>query len=224
MWDVIIGYLMVPGQQLLNLLVSILFSVALSAFIAVVYKATHRGMSYEPSLLVTMLVIAPIVTMVMFFIQGNLVLSLGLVGSLSIIRFRTPIKDSRDMVFLFWAIGVGLGCGTYNWTVTIAATLAISLVVMVAFLLRYRIPLQGEFVLVVSGRGSSLTSEIENVLRSYQVYARIRSHQAEEDRWETVYELQAPKADLAKGLVEDINRLDGVKKVSLLAPQLALPV
>lgn len=224
MWDVIVAYLMVPGQQLLNLLVSILFSVALSAFIAVIYKTTHRGMSYEPSLIVTILAIAPIVAMVMFFIQGNLVLSLGLVGSLSIIRFRTPIKDSRDMVFLFWSIGVGLGCGTYNWTITIAASLAISLVVMVAFLLRYRMPLQGEFILVVSGQGDNLASEIENVIRSYQVHVRIRSHQAEDDRWETVYELEAPKADLAKGLVEDLNRLDGVRKVSLLAPQLALPV
>src|SRR5690625_5465921 len=72
-------------------------------------------MTYERSFLTTFVLISPIVTMVVYFIQGDLVVSLGLVGSLSIIRFRTPIKDTRDMVFLFWSIAVGLGAGTGNW-------------------------------------------------------------------------------------------------------------
>ncbi|HZK33746.1 MAG TPA: DUF4956 domain-containing protein [Bacillota bacterium] len=224
MWDNIIGYLMIPGQEMLNLLVSLFFSVVLAAFIAIVYRAVHKSMSYEPAFLTTITAMAPIVTMVMFFIQGNLVLSLGLVGSLSIIRFRTPIKDSRDMVFIFWAIGVGLGCGTYNWTITIAATLVIALVLTVLFLIKYKKPIHGEYVLVVTGQGSLSSDEIEAVLKSYDLYARVRTKQIEDDKWEIIYELIVSQSDLVKGLVEDIDKLDDVNKVSLLAPQLALPV
>src|SRR5690625_5583288 len=83
-------------------------------------------MTYERSFLTTFVLISPIVTMVVYFIQGDLVVSLGLVGSLSIIRFRTPIKDTRDMVFLFWSIAVGLGAGTGNWTITIVASIIVA--------------------------------------------------------------------------------------------------
>ncbi|MFA6698422.1 MAG: DUF4956 domain-containing protein [Eubacteriales bacterium] len=224
MWDIIMGYLMVPGQELVNLLVSLLFSVVLSVFIAIVYRVVHRSMTYEPGFLTTIAGIGPIVTMVMFFIQGNLVLSLGLVGSLSIIRFRTPIKDSRDMVFIFWSIGVGLGCGTYNWTITIVSTLIIALLVTVLFLLKHKRTVRGEYILVVSGKGDLPSGQVEKVLSSQQLYARIRTKQLEAEKWELIYELVVPKADSIDGLVESIKDLEGVSRVSLLAPQLALPV
>lgn len=224
MWDIIMGYLMIPGQEMLNLLVSLFFSVVLAAFIAIVYRTVHKNMSYEPAFLTTIAAIAPIVTMVMFFIQGNLVLSLGLVGSLSIIRFRTPVKDSRDMVFIFWAIGVGLGCGTYNWTITIAATLVIALLVSVLFLIKYKRPIHGEYVLVVTGNGSLPSDDIETILNSYELYARVRTNQIEGEKWEIIYELVVGKSQFVKGLIEEIDKIDGVYKVSLLAPQLALPV
>ena len=67
----------------------------------------------------SLVLFAPLITIVMLYIRGDLVLSLGLIGSLSIIRFRTAIKDTRDMVFLFWVIAVGLGAGTYNWGIVI---------------------------------------------------------------------------------------------------------
>lgn len=226
MWDSIMGYLLIPGQQLTNLLVSIFFAAVLAGFIAVVYKITHQNMNYERAVLTTLVAIAPIVTMIMFFIQGNLVLSLGLVGSLSIIRFRTPIKDSRDMVFLFWSIAVGLGCGTYNWTTSIAATLVIAVVVTIMFLIRYKRPTHGEFILVISGTGTNPQTDIENVIGNHRVFARIRSYQCENERWETIYELQSskPGQELLNSLITELNNIDGVKKISLLAPQLALPV
>src|SRR5690625_4025987 len=91
----------VAPEQIINLVISLFLGILLGIGIAYVYKYTHRGMNYERSFLTTIVLISPIVTMVMYFIQGDLVVSLGLVGSLSIIRFRTPIKDTCDMVFLF---------------------------------------------------------------------------------------------------------------------------
>ena len=98
----IIDVFSLSQSTLLQFLVSIGLSIILGIGIALIYRYTHKGLNYESSFILTLSLLAPIVTLVMFFIQGDLVLSLGLVGSLSIIRFRTPIKDTRDMVFLFW--------------------------------------------------------------------------------------------------------------------------
>lgn len=116
-----------PGQMGLSFLLA--FSLA---FIwATVYRKTHSGVAYTRSFFLTLLLISPIVTMVMMAIGSNVALSLGLVGSLSIIRFRTVIKDAKDMVFLFLAIAVGLCCGANAWLVAVIGTLAISLIALV---------------------------------------------------------------------------------------------
>ena len=88
----------------IKLICSLLLSILISLGIAMLYRGTHRGLNYEHSFVNTLVLLAPIVTLVMLFIRGDLVLSLGLVGSLSIIRFRTPIKDSRDMVYIFGSL------------------------------------------------------------------------------------------------------------------------
>ena len=115
MWQAFLELITGTPDLLARFVIGVLLSIGIGLGIALVYKLTHRGLSYEATFLSSLVAIAPVVASVMFFIQGNLVLSLGLVGSLSIIRFRTPIKDSRDMVFLFWSITAGLGAGTTIW-------------------------------------------------------------------------------------------------------------
>jgi len=120
-WDIINRVLLaipeslaMPGRDIFDVVFSLIISVIIAIIISQIYKHTNRGMNFELTFMATLVLLAPIVTVVMLFIRGDLVLSLGLIGSLSIIRFRTPIKDTRDMVFLFWTIAVGLGAGTYN--------------------------------------------------------------------------------------------------------------
>jgi len=116
-----------PGQMAL----SFLLSFALAFIWATVYRKTHSGVAYTRSFFLTLMIIAPIVTMVMLAIGSNVALSLGLVGALSIIRFRTVIKDAKDMTFLFLAIGVGLCCGANAWMVAVIGTAIISLITVV---------------------------------------------------------------------------------------------
>ncbi len=116
-----------PGQMAL----SFLLSFALAFIWATVYRKTHSGVAYTRSFFLTLMIISPIVTMVMLAIGSNVALSLGLVGALSIIRFRTVIKDAKDMTFLFLAIGVGLCCGANAWMVAVIGTAIISLITVV---------------------------------------------------------------------------------------------
>jgi hypothetical protein len=216
----------IPPELILQLMVSITLGLLLGIGIALIYKYTHKGMNYERSFLTTLVLIVPIVTMVMFFIQGDLVLSLGLVGSMSIIRFRTPIKDTRDMVFLFWSIAVGLGAGTNNWTLSIVATIMIGIVMSILYLVKYGSPLHAEFVLVTTGERRFSTKEVEAVINRYATNAQIRSQDVDGDFKEIIYELKFSKLEgnPSEAILEEVQNIEGVHKVSLLAPQLALPM
>lgn len=211
-------------------LLDVLFSLGLAVVIAVIisqmYKYTHRGMSFELSFMSTLVLLPPIVAVVMLFIRGDLVLSLGLIGSLSIIRFRTPIKDTRDMVFLFWAIAVGLGCGTYNWMIVILSTMFMIPIMFALHFLRYGNSRNADFVLVISGTAPYRGERVQQLVSKRVKDAQVRSFETEEGHWEIIYEVRFPRMSTqeARALIEELEALDGVRKVSLLGPQLALPV
>lgn len=201
-------------------------AVLVGLIISWLYRTTHRGFNYERSFPATLVLLAPIVAVIMLFIQGNLVLSLGLVGSLSIIRFRTAIKDSRDMVYLFWTIAAGLGCGTANWGFVTVSTAIIGSVICALYLLDRRRVTHAEFVLVVGGGSPCDLQQLGLVVGRHAPRVQIRSHELEGGRWETVFEL---RFDPARGtaldnLIREVREVEGVDKVSILAPQLALPM
>ncbi len=218
--------LLINRQDAFDVLFSMFLAIIIALVISQIYKHTHRGMNFELSFMSTLVLLAPIVAVVMLFIRGDLVLSLGLIGSLSIIRFRTPIKDTRDMVFLFWTIAVGLGCGTYNWGVVIISTIFISLVIITLYFMKYGRSTNTDFVLVISGESSSDNSNLENKIMEYVEEVKMRSYEIADGQWEAIYELRYPKAkqQVSKNMISEIEALQGVLRVSLLAPQLALPV
>lgn len=224
MWDHLVEIILVSNELLVRFVVSMFVSIGLGLVIALIYRYTHRGLNYESSFLSTLVVLAPIVTLVMFFIQGDLVLSLGLVGSLSIIRFRTPIKDTRDMVYLFWVIAIGLGSGTQNWTMAVFATLIIGLLVSVFYLIKYGRQLHAEYILIVSGTNAFDDSEVKR--HADRMNIQVRSMETEGDRFEIIYEIRFDKAMLedVNAMIGTIRNLSNVDKVSLLSPQLALPM
>lgn len=222
----IIDLLLLDSSVLIRFIFSMILAILLGLGIAFVYKLTHKGLNYESSFLTTLALLAPIVTLVMLFIQGNLVLSLGLVGSLSIIRFRTPIKDARDMVFLFWTIATGLGIGTYNWSLTIIATVILAVLMLVFYKLRYGRKVHNEYILMISGTGDFDQNLINNLNTEGVVKSFLRSREIQDNNFELVYELTFNEKELAKvnALVDEINKMAVVEKVSLLSPQLNLPM
>lgn len=116
-----------PAQVLLSFLVAF----ALAFLWATVYRKTHSGVAYTRSFFLSLIMIPPIVAMIMMAIGSNIALSLGLVGSLSVIRFRTVVKDTKDMTFLFMAIAIGLTAGANVWLVGILGTIVVALIAIV---------------------------------------------------------------------------------------------
>ena len=99
-------------------LISLALAFALGMFIYFVYKKTYQGVVFSRSFGVSLVALTMIGTFVILAVTSNVVLSLGMVGALSIVRFRTAIKDPLDIVYLFWAIAVGivLGAGMYPYS------------------------------------------------------------------------------------------------------------
>lgn len=127
-------YLMVFGSPQMmgvqQILCSLLMSFVLCSMLATVYRWTFNGLSYSRSFIHTMILSGLIVAMLIMAIGNNLARGLGILGTLAIVRFRTPIRDSRDMMFLFASLGVGIGCGAATYGVVLLGTITISTVAM----------------------------------------------------------------------------------------------
>lgn len=225
MLEIIFDTFFVSTDVIIKSIIALLLSLVIGIVVSQVYRYTHSGIHYEPAMLSTLVLLAPVVTTVMLFIQGDLALTLGLVGALAIIRFRTPIKGTRDMVYLFWTIAIGIGMGTFNWMLAIIASSIISFILILFYLLKYESMPKSEYILVVSGIEVRSAEIVREYVRKFDENAKIRSSKYIGDSWELVFEIQIKKTNTLNDniFIEEINNTSGVQKVTLLAPQISLP-
>ena len=121
----------VTSVSIPDMLISLLLAFALGMFILVIYKRTFAGVMYSSGFAVTLLSLTMITTVVMLAVTSNVVLSLGMVGALSIVRFRTAIKEPLDIAFLFWSIAVGIILAAGMIPLAILGSLFIGVILMV---------------------------------------------------------------------------------------------
>lgn len=115
----------------IDILLGLLTAFMTGAFIYGIYKYTYKGVLYSPSYNMTLLLMTMITALVIMTISTNVVLSLGMVGALSIVRFRTAIKDPLDVVFMFWAIAAGISSGAGLYLLTLLGAVIIGAVIVV---------------------------------------------------------------------------------------------
>ena len=107
------------------MVLTIVLSFVLTMMIAFVYRATHRGTSYSQSFVQTLIILSMVVGVVMLIIGSNIARAFTLVGALSIVRFRNAVKETRDVGFIFFAMAIGMACGTRFYLLAIVSTLVI---------------------------------------------------------------------------------------------------
>ena len=130
-----------------DIIIRILASAVISIAIYVSYWYTHAGTTYSKKFNVSLVTLTVLTGTVMTVIGNNVALSLGMVGALSIVRFRTAIKDSRDTTYIFWAIIVGICCGVGDYTVATVGTV----VVFVVLLFWGRVRNENRILLIIRG-------------------------------------------------------------------------
>ena len=121
----------VASISILDMLLTIVLSFGIGLFIFLVYKKTYRGVMYSAGFGTTLIALTMITSVVILAVTSNVVLSLGMVGALSIVRFRTAIKDPLDIAFLFWAIGAGIILAAGMIPLAIIGSVCIGLILLV---------------------------------------------------------------------------------------------
>ncbi|MDO4316169.1 MAG: DUF4956 domain-containing protein [Oscillospiraceae bacterium] len=163
----------------------IAMTVLLGLVIFVSYYISHRGTIYSRKFNVSLVILAVLTGTVMIVIGNNIALSLGMVGALSIVRFRTAIKDSRDTMYLFWAIIVGICCGVGSFFVAAAGSGAVFLVL----LLFGAVKNDSRILLIIRGARRSESKVETLVFQSFDRKARLRVKNTTPDTVELIYEL-----------------------------------
>lgn len=146
-----------------EVIINLLLAFILGLICSWVYRWTHRGFSYSISFVHTIILIAPITAFVMMIIGNSVARAFSLVGALSIIRFRTPLKDTKDTVFVFLALGIGFAAGTQAYAIAVIGVIIISLLAVVMHRIRLGESIKDEFLLRLR---VSNTSDSDNVYKN----------------------------------------------------------
>lgn len=200
-----------------DILLRILASAVIGGAIYLSYWFTHTGTAYSKKFNVSLETLTILTGTVMTVIGNNLALSLGMVGALSIVRFRTAIKDSRDTTYIFWAIIVGICCGVGDYLVASVGTVTVFLVL----LLFGRVRNENRYLLIIRA-GKSKTSEIEGIVfRHFSKKALLRAKNTTEENCEFIYEMPRKVYELTyereKDITEELYALGGVEYVNIVA-------
>ena len=168
-----------------TILLRLAVSAVLAAFLFLSYRLSHSGSIYSAKFNVSLMALAVITTTVMIVIGNNIALSLGMVGALSIVRFRTAIKDSRDTVYIFWAIVVGICCGSGDYLVAAAG----SVVVFAGLLVFGRLRTDSRALLILRTARANESKVESLIFQYYNRRAILRAKNTTEESAEYIYEL-----------------------------------
>ncbi|MBU9727007.1 DUF4956 domain-containing protein [Diplocloster modestus] len=179
-----------------------------SAVIFLTYRFTYNGVTYNPKFNSSNVIILLITVVIMLMISSNIVISLGMVGALSIVRFRTAIKDPRDTVFIFWSIVEGLCVGSRNFKLALISVLFIALVIF-AFHLYVR--KWNSYLLVIRGTQKTMdAARIQAVLKPTVTSVRVKAVNQTDSSCEMILETKV-KGALTKENLEVLHSIEGVK-------------
>lgn len=183
----------------------------LGIYIFLIYRAVTRKTFYSKNFNISLVAMAVITAAIILTIQSNIVISLGMVGALSIVRFRTAIKDPMDLVFLYWAISVGIICGAGLSMICVALCLVMTVIVLLLAKAPNR---RLSMLLVVNSTRFESDTEILAKVKEYTKYYRVKSKNLTPTTLDMIIEL---KVDEESGLVRDIMAIEGVTGASLLS-------
>ena len=191
---------------------ALLMSLAAALFILFIYRLTMRGIAASRGFEITLLLVTSISAMIVLTITSNLALSLGMVGALSIVRFRTAIKESSDTAFMFWCVAAGITSGAGFYLITLIGCLFIGLVAVLAV----RVTKNGSrpYLLVIRTEAETTAASVEKLLSEGRIRRRLSSLAQNERSAEIIYEISVSAAQ--QRLVAAIRTLPGVVSVSLV--------
>lgn len=198
----------------LNVALVLLFGLITGVVISFVYKKTYRGVLYSPSFSLTLIMLTLITAPVVMAIGSNVALSMGMVGALSIVRFRTAIKDPLDTAYMFWSITMGILLGAGQYIISLVVVVCISIILLVLSYVKFSNP--GSYLLVLHYNEHAQQS-IENELHHTVSFYRMRSKTVTRNGVEMTVEVRLDQR--SNDLVSNMLSIEGVHDATLVACQ-----
>lgn len=200
-----------PNQPLTveRIVTTFVVTMVVALLIFCIYRLTFRGVLYTRSFNVGLVMTALVTALIIMPISSNILLALGAVGALSIVRFRTPIKDPMDLVFMFWAIAVGVACGAGLFLVSLVGSPMIGVFIFV-FNWANRRPGAEPYVLVIHYAGEAET-RVKRALPAHKIRSRIVSATGVE----LILEVRMKAEDTTK--IDRLLKIKGVKDAALVS-------
>ncbi len=217
-----------PGSAgLVSTLIAIGLAFALAQLVSTVYIATFRGLSYSRSFVQGIPLGAIVTSMLMLAIGDSIAAGIGLAGGLSIVRFRTTMRDPRDMVFIFAGLGVGIACGLRAYPAAIGGTLMFCLATMLLFGIHYGARKQFDGLLrLVAPANPAAAEAISAALRKHTAhFVMVTMREAAQgDAFEHAYQVRIPNPDERPALLHAIDAIEGTTDVALHMQEPSLEV
>lgn len=193
----------------LNIILSMVIALVMSLVIFYIYKKAFRGVVYSRTFGITLAGMTLLTAMITLAISSNVVLSLGMVGALSIVRYRTAIKDPMDLLFLFWAVATGITIGARMYYVCVIGAV---FVVLLLIIVNKNVEKRKTYILIIHYTGSELDFDIKSELG--QNPYKVKAKTVRKENTEMAIEIAVKNDNL--NFVEKIKEHENVQDVTLI--------
>lgn len=186
--------------------------------ISLTYKFTYKGPSYSVTYVNSLIVLAMITSLIIMVIGNNLARAFGLVGAMSIIRFRTAVRDVQDIVFIFFALSAGMAAGVGLYAIALISTMVICLTVILLVTFNFGNPRKREYLLQLTYQSDdSSEDQLMKILKRYCRRFKLINlkNLPDKNSIEAFYHVSLKKDDKSQLIVKDLNEMEGVNNVSI---------
>lgn len=193
------------------LALTLLVAGLLGIYIYMIYRMMTINTFYSKSFNVSLILMCIITAAIIITIQSSVVVSLGMVGALSIVRFRTAVKDPLDLIFMFWSISIGIICGAGMIGLAVALCVGVTFLVLIF----YHLPEAREsMILVVNATDNDCAETIYNIVKKFDKHYQVKSRNLTQDAVDFLLEIKVKDSE---ALLKELNQLESVTSVSLVA-------
>ncbi len=189
---------------------SLIISFIIGIFIIYIYKKTYTGVVYSKSFSLCIILLAMVTSLIIRTISSNLALSLGMVGALSIVRFRTAVKEPLDTAFMFWGITSGIMTGAGLYLIAIISSIALGILFYISYILGFKG--NSQYLMIIK-YNLVLDDKIEKMISKLPKY-KIKSKSICKDKVELSFEIATKEHSKIMNLFSDIDGIDSVNLIS----------
>ncbi|MFC1595085.1 DUF4956 domain-containing protein [Patescibacteria group bacterium] len=197
---------------------NILFAFVLAAIIVWVWRKTHKGLSYSQSFALTIIILSPLASAVMMVVQNNIIGAFALLGAFSLIRFRTIIKETRDVAFLFFSLTIGVASGTSNYAIALWTTIIISSIILLLFKFDFASSQRTGFLITFQVDSANFKmADVQELFNKYLKYSELLHEKISIDNEkELAYSLHFKNHEEAPLFMEEFKKINGVQQSYLI--------